>query len=73
MKHTAPQHRQYLSYEGIGIGTPMQREKQWVKVKASRAVQNVMEHRIAKSTAAENALMDKSKPTTMKKHDIKTK
>ncbi|XP_077298534.1 dnaJ homolog subfamily C member 28 [Arctopsyche grandis] len=73
IRHTAPQHRQYLSYEGVGIGTPMQREKQWVKVKASRAAQNVMEHRIAKTTAAENALMDKNQPIAKKKHDIKTK
>ncbi|KAI5745427.1 hypothetical protein M8J76_010981 [Diaphorina citri] len=51
IKHTAPQHRQYLSFDGIGSGTPSEREKQYQKHKASTAVQNVYEHRINKLNA----------------------
>ena len=29
IEHTAPQHRQYLSNEGIGYGNPFQRQKQY--------------------------------------------
>ncbi|XP_026681488.1 dnaJ homolog subfamily C member 28-like [Diaphorina citri] len=50
-QHTAPQHRQYLSFDGIGSGTPSEREKQYQKHKASTAVQNVYEHRINKLNA----------------------
>ncbi|XP_019880870.1 dnaJ homolog subfamily C member 28 [Aethina tumida] len=69
IKHTAPQHRQYLSYGGIGSGTPFQREKQYTKVRAMQAAENVYQHRVAKVTAEENTLMDKA-PL---KHKIKTK
>ncbi|XP_026760970.2 dnaJ homolog subfamily C member 28 [Galleria mellonella] len=71
IKHTAPQHRQYLSFEGIGYGTPFQRQKQWAQAKAQRAATNVMEHRVSKAVASENALMQKGQYA--KKHDIKTK
>ncbi|KAM3962681.1 LOW QUALITY PROTEIN: dnaJ homolog subfamily C member 28 [Aphomia sociella] len=71
IKHTAPQHRQYLSFEGIGYGTPFQRQKQWSQAKALRAATNVMEHRVSKAIASENTLMKKGQHG--KKHDIKTK
>ncbi|XP_013193423.1 dnaJ homolog subfamily C member 28 isoform X2 [Amyelois transitella] len=71
IQHTAPQHRQYLSYEGIGHGTPFQRQKQWTQAKAQRAATNVMEHRISKAVASENTLMKKE--PYRNKHDIKTK
>lgn len=48
----------------------MQREKQWIKARATKAAQNVMEHRINKAAATDHALMDKNKPKN--KHDIKT-
>ncbi|XP_026492130.2 dnaJ homolog subfamily C member 28 [Vanessa tameamea] len=70
IRHTAPQHRQYLSFDGVGHGTPFQREKQWTQERAQRAANNVMEHRIAKAVASENTLMKKG---STKKHDIKTK
>ncbi|XP_028158096.1 dnaJ homolog subfamily C member 28 [Ostrinia furnacalis] len=73
IRHTAPQHRQYLSYEGIGHGTPSQRQKQWAQAKAQRAANNVMEHRIAKAVASDNTLMKKGQQNYGKKHDIKTK
>ncbi|XP_050675877.1 dnaJ homolog subfamily C member 28 [Leptidea sinapis] len=70
IKHTAPQHRQYLSFEGVGHGTPFQREKQWHQVRAQKAANNVLEHRISKAITSENTLIKKE---SLKKHDIKTK
>ncbi|CAL8072830.1 unnamed protein product [Orchesella dallaii] len=46
IKHTAPQHRQYLSFDGVGSGTPREREKQYQKWRAMKAVENVLEHRM---------------------------
>ncbi|KAJ0176841.1 hypothetical protein K1T71_008020 [Dendrolimus kikuchii] len=71
IKHTAPQHRQYLSFDGIGYGTPSQRQKQYQQVRAQNAATNVMEHRISKAVASEKTLMKKGQYG--KKHDIKTK
>ncbi|XP_045518313.1 dnaJ homolog subfamily C member 28 [Pieris brassicae] len=70
IRHTAPQHRQYLSYEGVGHGTPYQREKQWIQVRAQKAANNVMEHRVSKAVASDKTLMKKD---SLNKHDIKTK
>ncbi|CAG9773776.1 unnamed protein product [Ceutorhynchus assimilis] len=69
IQHTAPQHRQYLSFNGIGSGNPFQREKQYVKVRAMKAIENVYNHRVAKVTADDKALMEK----VPLKHKIKTK
>lgn len=52
-KHTAPQHRQYLSYDGFGIGTPAQRHKQYQRLRASVAIDNVYNHRVTKIQEAE--------------------
>uniref|UniRef100_A0A2M4ALQ7 Putative molecular chaperone dnaj superfamily n=1 Tax=Anopheles triannulatus TaxID=58253 RepID=A0A2M4ALQ7_9DIPT len=71
IKHTAPQHRQYLSFDGIGYGTPAQRQKQYQVVRASRAQERVLEHRLSKAQASETALMKKG--DYFKKHEIKTK
>lgn len=35
--HTAPQHRQFLTYGGFGSGTPSQREKQYQQDRAIKA------------------------------------
>ncbi|KAM5281643.1 dnaJ homolog subfamily C member 28 [Ctenodactylus gundi] len=43
-KYKTPQHRQYLSFEGIGFGTPSQREKQYRQFRADRATEQVMEY-----------------------------
>ncbi|XP_034100834.1 dnaJ homolog subfamily C member 28-like [Drosophila albomicans] len=75
IKHTAPQHRQYLSNDGIGIGTPFQRQKQYQQVRAMKAQERVLEHRIEKAAAGESDLMQK-KPgggSYYGKHAIKTK
>lgn len=71
IKHTAPQHRTFLSNEGYGMGTPFQREKQYQQIRAMRAQQNVLEHRMQKAVASENALIKKG--DHFKKHAIKTK
>ncbi|XP_066593906.1 dnaJ homolog subfamily C member 28 isoform X2 [Prorops nasuta] len=70
IKHTAPQHRHYLSYN-VGIGTPSKRQKQYMIEKAQKAVDNILEHRMKKIQAAEcNTLVGIDK-----KHakDIKTR
>ncbi|XP_047991003.1 dnaJ homolog subfamily C member 28 isoform X2 [Leguminivora glycinivorella] len=72
IRHTAPQHRQYLSFDGVGYGTPFQRQKQWAQARAQRAASNVMEHRVSKAVASENTLMKKGQGYGQK-HDIKTK
>lgn len=66
IKHTAPQHRQYLSYDGVGSGTPSQRYKQYSKHKAAKAIENVTQYRI-------NKLMDENSESkqVMKKESKK--
>lgn len=43
-KYSTPQHRHYLSFEGIGFGTPSQREKQYRQFRADRAAEKVLEY-----------------------------
>ncbi|XP_029400433.1 dnaJ homolog subfamily C member 28 [Mus pahari] len=43
-KYNTPQHRHYLSFEGVGFGTPSQREKQYRQFRADRATEQVMEY-----------------------------
>ncbi|XP_018613674.2 dnaJ homolog subfamily C member 28 [Scleropages formosus] len=45
MRRQSPQHRQYLSYEGVGFGTPSQREKQYRQFRMDRATEQVLEYR----------------------------
>ncbi|XP_017485657.1 PREDICTED: dnaJ homolog subfamily C member 28 isoform X1 [Rhagoletis zephyria] len=71
IKHTAPQHRQYLSYDGVGVGNPFQRQKQYQQIKAMKAQERVLSHRIEKSQAGERTIMKKG--TFYKNHAIKTK
>jgi len=67
IKHTAPQHRQFLSYEGVGYGTVLQRQKQYNQYKVMKAVEAVHEHRIQKLAAEnENALVLKDKQEAKK-------
>lgn len=72
IRHTAPQHRQFLTYGGFGIGTPFQREKQHQQRRAMKAQENVLEHRLQKAVATDNALIKKG-GDHFKKHAIKTK
>ncbi|NXH60959.1 DJC28 protein, partial [Rhabdornis inornatus] len=39
------QHRHYLSFEGVGIGTPSQREKQYMQFRVDRATEQVLQYR----------------------------
>ncbi|XP_053961425.1 dnaJ homolog subfamily C member 28 [Anastrepha ludens] len=71
IKHTAPQHRQYLNFDGVGVGNPFQRQKQYHQIKAMKAQERVLSHRIEKSQAGENTIMKKG--TFYKNHAIKTK
>ncbi|XP_068082432.1 dnaJ homolog subfamily C member 28 isoform X2 [Anabrus simplex] len=54
-EHTAPQHRQYLSYDGYGSGTPRERQKQYQKFRAVTAIQNVYNHRLSKVPQGEES------------------
>ena len=57
-QHTAPQHRQYLSYDGVGHGSPFQRQKQYQKHQVKKAVENVYNHRLSHiENTDEQALM----------------
>ncbi|KAM9389876.1 dnaJ homolog subfamily C member 28 isoform 1-T2 [Phaethornis superciliosus] len=38
-------HRHYLSFEGVGFGTPGQREKQYMQFRVDRAAEQVLEYR----------------------------
>lgn len=69
--HTAPQHRQYLSFDGVGYGSPGQREKQYQQSRASKAYGKVVEYRVDKLSASGTELI---KPGSFfKNHAIKTK
>ncbi|KAM7311698.1 dnaJ homolog subfamily C member 28 isoform X1 [Ixodes scapularis] len=51
IKHTVPQHRQYLSFDGVGSGTPTQRWHQYQQHRVQQAVNRVYEHQTGKSAA----------------------
>ena len=62
IQHTVPQHRQYLSYGGYGVGMPHEREKQFQKYRAQKALENVYNHRISNVTLGkEQGLIQKDK------------
>lgn len=48
IRHTAPQHRQYLSFDGYGRGSPMQRSRQFDKHRAESAAVKAVEYRVEK-------------------------
>uniref|UniRef100_A0A4W5KL42 DnaJ (Hsp40) homolog, subfamily C, member 28 n=1 Tax=Hucho hucho TaxID=62062 RepID=A0A4W5KL42_9TELE len=62
VKGVAPQHRHYLSYEGVGAGTPSQRERQYRQFRVDRAVEQVLDYRQKEhetAAAAEGALVER--------------
>ncbi|CAL4236729.1 unnamed protein product, partial [Meganyctiphanes norvegica] len=63
-----PQHRQFLSYEGMGIGTPSQRQKQYTKFQALRASENVIDYKVQQLTSQhdESSLVTKDKAKARK-------
>ncbi|XP_017550660.1 dnaJ homolog subfamily C member 28 [Pygocentrus nattereri] len=59
-KSYAPQHRQYLSFEGVGSGTPSQRERQYQQFRMDRATDQVLEYRrkrMEQAAAEEGAMV----------------
>lgn len=68
IKHTTPQHRHFLSFDGVGYGNMMQRQKQYQQYKVTKAVDAVLEHRTQKlAVQQENTLVVKDKKEA-KKH-----
>ncbi|TKR81769.1 hypothetical protein L596_015592 [Steinernema carpocapsae] len=49
IRHEAPQHRQYLEFEGYGLGTPSQRHKQYQQFRVARAAERASEFLIDKA------------------------
>ncbi|KAM9319585.1 dnaJ homolog subfamily C member 28 [Gastrophryne carolinensis] len=60
-EYKIPQHRYYLSYEGVGYGTPSQRQKQYVQFRVDRASDQVLDFRKKKfeHQYAENSMVAK--------------
>jgi len=48
VKNKVPQHRQYLSYDGVGFGTPSDRLKQYQKHRLTEATDSVNEFQLNK-------------------------
>ncbi|XP_056320884.1 dnaJ homolog subfamily C member 28 [Danio aesculapii] len=60
VKGNAPQHRHYLNFEGVGSGTPSQRERQYRQFRVDRATDQVLEYRrkeMEKAAAEEGAMV----------------
>lgn len=58
----ALQHRHYLSYEGVGTGTPSQRERQYRQIRVDRASEQVLNYRQQeheRAAAGEGALVER--------------
>ncbi|XP_056142794.1 dnaJ homolog subfamily C member 28 [Lampris incognitus] len=71
-KGMAPQHRHYLSYEGVGSGTPSQRERQYRQFRVDRAAEQVLDYRQReheRAAAAEGALVERD--MRQRSHKIK--
>ncbi|KAF7655962.1 hypothetical protein LDENG_00048030 [Lucifuga dentata] len=69
---TAVQHRHYLSYEGMGSGTPSQRERQYRQICVDRAAEQVLDYRQReheRAAAAEGALVERD--MCQRSHKIK--
>ncbi|XP_039661996.1 dnaJ homolog subfamily C member 28 [Perca fluviatilis] len=59
---TAFPHRHYLSYEGVGSGTPSQRERQYQQIRIDRASEQVLNYRQReheRAAAAEGMLVER--------------
>ncbi|BFZ01019.1 hypothetical protein BsWGS_04058 [Bradybaena similaris] len=62
----APQHRRYLTYEGIGFGSPSRREQIYKQYRVAQASESVYEHRLMKHGISEDALVAKDKTEARK-------
>ncbi|XP_047454099.1 dnaJ homolog subfamily C member 28 [Mugil cephalus] len=71
-KGAALQHRHYLSFEGVGSGTPSQRERQYRQVRVDRASEQVLNYRQReheRAAAADGALVERD--MRQRSHKIK--
>ncbi|MEE6467980.1 hypothetical protein FKM82_008126 [Ascaphus truei] len=61
-KYKVPQHRHYLGFEGVGYGTPSERQRQYMQFRLDQATEQVMEFRKQKleSQYAENTMVAKN-------------
>ncbi|XP_062278892.1 dnaJ homolog subfamily C member 28 [Scomber scombrus] len=69
----APQHRQYLSYEGVGSGTPSQRERHYRQFRVDRASEQVLNYRQReheRAAAADGMLVERDLRQRSKKIKI---
>ncbi|KAK3108793.1 hypothetical protein FSP39_015853 [Pinctada imbricata] len=67
VRHTVPQHRQYLTYEGVGFGSPGQRQRQYQQYKVMKATEKVHDHRVQKwASQKEGALVVREKTEAKK-------
>lgn len=65
-------HRHYLSYEGVGSGTPFQRENQYRQIRVDRAAEKVLNYRQReheRAAAAEGELVERD--LRQRSHKIK--
>ncbi|CAH2219248.1 dnaJ homolog subfamily C member 28 [Pelobates cultripes] len=67
-----PQHRHYLSYEGVGYGTPSQRQKQYIQFRVDRASEHVLDFRKQKleRQSAENTMIAKDVKQNPMTHNL---
>lgn len=73
VKGNAPQHRHYLSFEGVGSGTPSQRERQYRQIRVDRATDQVLEYRrkeMEKAAVEEGAMVTRDARLRSKKIKI---
>uniref|UniRef100_A0AC34FFN1 DnaJ homologue subfamily C member 28 conserved domain-containing protein n=1 Tax=Panagrolaimus sp. ES5 TaxID=591445 RepID=A0AC34FFN1_9BILA len=74
IQYTAPQHRQYLEYGGIGFGTPSARQKQFQQYRVYKAVENAAEFvmdKALKQDGSEKALqLQRERNYFSKKHKL---
>eukprot|EP00095_Tigriopus_kingsejongensis_P009811 maker-scaffold239_size242058-snap-gene-0.15 protein:Tk09811 transcript:maker-scaffold239_size242058-snap-gene-0.15-mRNA-1 annotation:"j domain-containing protein" len=68
IRHTAPQHRQYLDNEGFGFGPPGQRQRQYQNIRAMKAADNVLQHRVDKLSAQYETHLATQERKHTKKH-----
>uniref|UniRef100_A0A914PPE0 J domain-containing protein n=1 Tax=Panagrolaimus davidi TaxID=227884 RepID=A0A914PPE0_9BILA len=74
IQYTAPQHRQYLEYGGIGFGTPSARQKQFQQYRVYKAVENAAEFVLDKALKQDGSVealqLQKERNYFSKKHKI---
>lgn len=71
IRHTAPQHRQYLSFDGFGRGAPMQRQRQFDQHRVETAAAQAIDYKMEKlAWKNENTALVADKK---KAKDIKTR